>query len=30
MVGGCISSKEFEKIAEVYDDIRAWNQYLNN
>ena len=26
MVGGYISSKEFEEIAEIYDQIRQWNQ----
>ena len=26
MVGGYISSKEFEEIAEIYDQLRQWNQ----
>ena len=25
MLGGCINSKEFENIAEIYDMIRTWN-----
>ena len=25
MLGGCINSKEFENIAEIYDTIRTWN-----
>ena len=28
LVGGCIKAKEFEEIAEVYDQIRQWNEDL--
>ena len=28
LVGGCIKAKEFEEIAEVYDQIRQWNDDL--
>ena len=27
-MGGCIKAKEFEEIAEVYDQIRQWNEDL--
>lgn len=29
LVGGCIKAKEFEEIAEVYDQIRQWNDDLD-